>query len=123
MEIVGDGHQLHRSLADLRLRLGPSLSTSFGAQATETTYVFASVTGIQYAAGDGPAAITGVLVNDTTSTTLVLPGFSDRCSNFLLTMTSNSGTYKLTIVTDTEPYPMGGGTSTGFSRCRLDLAP
>jgi hypothetical protein len=46
------------------------LSSSFGAQAAETTYVFASLTGIQ---DDGTKlSLTGVLVSTTTLTTLAL---------------------------------------------------
>jgi hypothetical protein len=97
------------------------LSSSFGAQAAETTYVFASLTGIQ---DDGTKlSLTGVLVSTTTPTTLALGPVPDRCVNLSLAMLSNPGTYNLTVVTDTEPDPFTGVPITSFAHCRLDLGP
>ncbi len=51
------------------------LATSFAGQAfgqsTQTTYTFASVTGIQYGTTN---SITGVFANDTAATTITIPG-------------------------------------------------
>ena len=90
-----------------------------------TTYVFAQVTGIQYGSGTSPYSMTGVLVNDSASTTLELPlpssEASPNCGDFPSMMISHPGVYTLTIVmtqvTVTLPSP---GTYMGLTTCRLD---
>lgn len=101
------------------------LSSSFGAHAEQTSNTFSFLAGIQ---DDGSSvSLTGVLVNTATSTTVALPtGVPDRCANLFFAMLSHPGTYRLTVVTDTEsvpPPPFIGGppvTITTFINCRLD---
>jgi hypothetical protein len=99
------------------------ISSSFAAQAVAATYAFASVTGIQYGAS---ILVTGVLVNDTASTTITLPSAgsadSDRCKGFIFAMISTPGTYTLTLVTAEVSDPILG-TNTTLSSCRLDRNP
>jgi hypothetical protein len=103
------------------------LSSLAAAQSgTTTTYVFAQVTGIQY----GPTnsantySVTGVLVNDSASTTVAIPipsTTSPSCGDFPSMMISHPGVYTLTIVMAqfTAPPP-ASGTYTALSTCRLD---
>jgi hypothetical protein len=96
-----------------------SLSSALGAQAVAATYVFSTVTGIQYGSG---ITITGVLANGTTPTTYALPGAQAYCginiSSFLSTMISNPGTYTLTLVVTDVTDPTGPPAN--ILSCRLD---
>jgi hypothetical protein len=95
------------------------LSSALGGQAVAATYVFGSVTGIQYGTG---ITITGILANDTVPTTYALPSAQSYCaqniSSFLSTMISNPGTYTLTLVVTDGADPTGPPAS--ISSCRLD---
>jgi len=91
------------------------LSTSFAAQAAETTYAFTSVTGIQYGSG---TSITGILANTNAPTTATIAtSIPDQCWKFLFSMMSTPGTYSVTVVTDTETNPW---PTTTLTSCRLD---
>jgi hypothetical protein len=110
--------QLKRALACGAL----FLSSSLVAHATETS-TFAFLTAIQD--NGSSISLTGVLANTTTQTTLDLPAdIPDRCANLFFAMLSNPGTYKLTVVTDTETVTFPPGTPpttvTVFTNCRLD---
>jgi hypothetical protein len=95
------------------------LSSALGAQAAAATYVFGSVTGIQYDTG---ITITGVLANAAAPTTYALPSAQYYCginiSSFLSTMISNPGAYTLTLVVTDVTDPTGPPAS--ISSCRLD---
>ena len=94
---------------------GILLSTSFAAQAVQTTYAFTSVTGIQYGSG---TSITGILANtDAPTSVTIATTIPDQCWNFLLSMMSTPGTYSVTVVTDTETNPF---PTTTVTSCRLD---
>ena len=96
-----------------------SMSSALSAQTVAAgTYVFGSVTGIQYATGG--TTITGVLANDTAPTTYALPAASSYCSDnlsgFLSTMISNPGTYTLTLVVTNSGVP---GAPASITSCSL----
>lgn len=88
---------------------------SFATQAAETVYTFDSVTAIKHRIYQ--VSITGVLVNDSTPTTVTLPwndGLNPqaRCERLFNVVLSQPATYRLTVVTDvvTQPDPIGNPT-------------
>lgn len=96
------------------------LAASFAAEATQTSYAFVAVTGVQYVAN---ASITGVLAGDTVVRTVALPlSGTDSCANLVFATLSNPETYTLTITIDTETDPTGI-TFTTLVSCRLDRNP
>ena len=97
------------------------LATSFAAQATQTTYAFGVVTGVQYGAN---ASITGIVAGDTALTTVALPlSGTDYCANLVFATLSNPGTYGLTVAIDTETDPGTGHVFITLTSCRLDRNP
>jgi hypothetical protein len=97
------------------------LSSSFAAQAVETTYAFGNVIAIDYGTS---LSITGVLLNNSAPTTITLPmGLSifDRCQDFIVAMINNPGSYRLTIAFDSQPNPLDPNNSLySLTRCRLE---
>jgi hypothetical protein len=97
------------------------LAASFAAQATPATYVFATVTGVQYGSN---ASITGTFAGSTAPTTVALPlSGLDTCATFVFAMLSNPGTYTLTVAVDIESDPTLPSNITIFNSCRLDRNP
>ena len=91
----------------------------FTAQA-DTTYVFSTVTGIQYGS---TAYITGVLAGQSTPSTVQFPlaadGFSARCENWLDLMISNPAVFTVTLTTHTITDPVIGPVES-FGSCTLN---
>ena len=97
-------------------------------QAAETVYSFESVTGIEHRIQE--VLITGVLINNSTPTTVTLPWPANaspphpRCEQLFDVVLSQPGAYRLTVVTDTKIVYEGGGTPTEvlfLKRCASEL--
>lgn len=88
-------------------------------QAAETAYTFDSVAGVEHRYNE--IRITGVLVNDTTPTTVTLPWGSsslyERCDRLFNIVLSLPGVYNLTVVTETRVVPDPTIPSLVFNRC------
>ena len=100
---------------------------SLGVRATETTYVFDSVSSLEHRQSQSSLSgiyFTGILVNDTTSTTLaVAPAVTDlanRCWDHLQLMMTQPGVYTLKLVYDTAGGSFG---SPAFTVCALTVKP
>jgi hypothetical protein len=101
------------------------ISGSALAQTTYTSYVFASVTGVEYVQNGNPVSLTGTLVNGS-STTLEMSTsnpYPVGCVNAIATMMSTSGAYRLTITYASSVPPLGGPPITSYYSCRLDVVP
>lgn len=86
---------------------------------TISVYTFDSISSIDYR---DPAAITGILVNETTPTTLILPpGNSAQCPRFFELMLTEPGKYILTVATSVEQG--SGGTYEFLRGCKLERKP
>lgn len=98
------------------------------AHAVETNYVFDSVISVRER--DSNVTITGILVGETTPTSVVAPvnsGPVERCDRLYGQVLSQPGVYLLTVTIDTsyvtmppDPTPM---LVTKFVGCTLSLKP
>src|SRR4051812_1765583 len=97
------------------------LLVPFTAGAT-TTYVFDSVTKIQYGGGDTPGVsvfLTGTLSGDSTPTTVGAPDTMPSCHDFFNQMQQVSGKYLLALTIDVRSDP-GLPTSINLRSCSLE---
>jgi len=100
---------------------------SFAAHAAETVYTFDSVTRVEQR---GSLLITGVLVNETTPTTVTVPLSSglltESCLDLVNTVLARPEGYTLSVVTEYVP-PTGGMIPvpgyTKLNGCSVDVKP
>jgi hypothetical protein len=99
------------------------LLVPFAAGATTTSYVFDSVTKIQYGVEQSVNVfLTGTLSGDSTPTTVSAPDSMPSCHDLYNQMQQVPGKYLLTLTIDVRSDP-GLPTSTNLRSCSLELKP
>jgi hypothetical protein len=102
------------------------LCASVAAHAVDDSYAFASISGVQHAMDSTTTTtITGVLVNDSTPTSLSLPAnvgvVGDRCAKYYDVMLEQPGVYALSVTVRTTTTPMT--TTVVLANCTLTRNP